>query len=131
MSKCYRISVMSLEDVDKALEVMFGFGFVFMRAERWSNMEQIRRWFSDMERGEWAWIIHGYDNECQMVFGTSRAFDYSILRYTITTLDEFIEDKCCCPHAWAELKKDTDISVLRENDEGEPVELFKYTTWWC
>lgn len=125
MSKCYKIQVKTLADVDKTLETLFGFGFVFRKECRINNLKELKAECSDMERGEWGWIIHGYDTDCQMVFGVSRAFDWTILNYLSISLDEFLEIKCCCPLAWAEMKKTTDIHFIPKNVEGIPIPLPK------
>ena len=86
----YKIQTISSQDVDDAFEVLFGFGFVFTTSERIKDYETVKAQYSALERGDWSWVICGYDEECQRVFGVSRPFDYSIHKYTHITLDDFL-----------------------------------------
>lgn len=126
----YKIRVMTLEEIDKAFAILFAFGFVFKSIQRLNSLQQVKAEHCDDERIRWEWIIYGYDNECQMVFGVSNNRDSIVKTFTTVTLDDFLEIKCCCPLAWDEMKKTMDITTSLY-DDAEEVELFKYSPWWC
>jgi len=86
----YRIRTVLAEQVDNTFEVLFGFGFVFTTGERIKDYETVKAQYSSLERGDWMWVISGYDEECQRVFGVSRPFDSSIYDFTEITLDDFL-----------------------------------------
>lgn len=113
----YKIQIMSTQDVDNAFEVLFGFGFVFTTGERIKDYKTVKAKYSSLERGDWMWVISGYDEECQRVFGVSRPSDSSVYDFTEITLDDFL---------W-EMVEEIRETPLPIGEGSTPSEYFKFT----
>lgn len=114
----YRIEMPDEKAARLTFEVMFSFGFVFTN-QRVKTYLEVTNSHSSLERGDWLWLIIGYD-ECQNVFGVSRPFGRTIQQFCPIKLDDFL---------WIMVDGIKDEPKL-VTDDAEIVEYFKFTPFW-
>jgi len=111
----YCIQMPEEKDIERTFEVMFAFGFVFTKNRRLKTYLEVKNSHSLFERGDWLWLIIGYD-DCQNVFGVSQAFDRSIHEFYPIKLDDFL---------WSMFEMKQPALPIQEG--STPSEYFRFT----
>lgn len=115
----YKIRTITQSEIDNTFAVLFAFGFVFTTHKRIRDYESVKAEHSINEREEWNWIITGYDEECQRVFGVMSLYSYESYDFRDITLDDFL---------WEMVEEmQNELTDTQPTEGSTPSEYFKFT----